>query len=94
MIWQPWFLIYQLFRYFFFGDGWFLTSLVEVCLLTSAALLDEKSSQRPLTEEEKDSSRPENVPDIEIMAVRSIPLAQSYLFLPRSPVFHLRVPCS
>jgi choline dehydrogenase len=69
LFFRPWLLLYQLFRYFIFGDGVLLTSLVEVCILTSVALLDIDSSQKPLTNEDKDSTRPENVPDLEIIAV-------------------------
>ncbi|GJE92703.1 GMC oxidoreductase [Phanerochaete sordida] len=68
LIKRPWYLLYQLFRYFIFGDGWFLTSLVEVCILTCSRWLNEDGSQKPLSEEDKDSSKPENVPDIEIMS--------------------------
>ncbi|EKM54668.1 uncharacterized protein PHACADRAFT_146831 [Phanerochaete carnosa HHB-10118-sp] len=68
---RPWYLLYQLLRYFIFGDGWFLTSLVEVCILTCARWLDADSGQKPLTEEDKDPSRPENIPDLEIIAWQS-----------------------
>ncbi|EKM54662.1 uncharacterized protein PHACADRAFT_175178 [Phanerochaete carnosa HHB-10118-sp] len=63
----PWYLLYQLLRYFIFGDGWFLTSLVEVCILTCERWLDADSGQKPLGEKDKDASLPENIPDIEIM---------------------------
>ncbi|EKM48854.1 uncharacterized protein PHACADRAFT_214628 [Phanerochaete carnosa HHB-10118-sp] len=67
LIWRPWYLFYQLLRYFLFGDGWFLTSLVEVCVLTCERWLDADAGQKPLGENDKDASRPENVPDIEII---------------------------
>ena len=70
LIFRPWLLLYHFFRYLLFGDGIFLTSMVEVCIMTTAAFLDMNSSQKPLSDEERDPTRPENVPEIEIMTVR------------------------
>jgi choline dehydrogenase len=70
MFFNVWFLLYQIFRYFVFGDGWFRDYYMELSVYTNSDFLDEKSCQRTLSDKDTDASRPANVPDIEIMTVR------------------------
>ena len=66
---RPWSLIYQILRYLILGDGWFSIPYMELSIFTKASFLDEECNQRPLSDEEKDPSLPQNIPDIEIMVV-------------------------
>ena len=69
LFFKPWFLLYQLLRYLILGDGWLRDYYMEASLYTRTDYLDEKLHQKTLDETQEDASRPENVPDIEIMMV-------------------------
>ncbi|KIP06969.1 hypothetical protein PHLGIDRAFT_30220 [Phlebiopsis gigantea 11061_1 CR5-6] len=64
---NPWSLMYQMLRFLILGDGWFRYPYMELSIFTKKSFLDQEYGQRALSDEEKDSSRSENIPDIEIM---------------------------
>lgn len=64
---KPWWLIWQLCYYVFLGKGWLRDYYMETSIYTHTDYLDEYLRQKELDEVQRDASRPENVPDIEIM---------------------------
>lgn len=66
---QPWLLILELLKYFLFGWGLLLMPIVELSLFIPTRLLDQDTQRMYPTKEDSDASRPENLPDVELMSV-------------------------
>lgn len=66
---QPWLLILELLKYFLFGWGLLLMPIVELSLFIPTRLLDRDTQRMYPTKEDSDASRPENLPDVELMSV-------------------------
>ncbi|EKM54661.1 uncharacterized protein PHACADRAFT_68181, partial [Phanerochaete carnosa HHB-10118-sp] len=66
---RPWWLLWQLLRFLILGDGWLRDHYMESSVYTRADYLDEDMRQKVLDEQQRDATRPDNVPDIEIMTV-------------------------
>lgn len=64
---RPWWLLWQLVRYLVFGDGWIRDYYVEAHIYTRSEFLGEGMQHKELETAQRDASRPENVPNMEIM---------------------------
>lgn len=60
------------FQYLLFGTGWLLGPFPELAIFIQSRLLDEQSRIAMSTKEDKDASLPNNLPDVEVMAVRGM----------------------
>ena len=67
---QPWKIILEIILYLLFGTGFLLGPMLELSIFAKSRLLNDKSEQKT-TPKDRDASLPENLPDIEIMPVRS-----------------------
>lgn len=75
---RPWYIIYHLLRYLILGDGWFRDYYMEAAVFTKSSFLDDRAGQKLLSQEDKDSSKPDNIPDIEIMTVSHLWLEAAF----------------
>ncbi|KAH9928845.1 GMC oxidoreductase [Fomitopsis serialis] len=66
---QPWITIIQLLMYIFFGVGMMLGNVLDVSIFMQSRLFDGKYNAVVNSEEDRDASLPENVPDVEVMAI-------------------------
>lgn len=73
---QPWIIIKEIILYLLFGTGLLLAPVLELSIFAHSRLLNNKFEQNAAPKE-RDASLPENLPDIEIMPVRSCHLLYS-----------------
>lgn len=62
-------MIWELFKYIFFGCGWFLLPIPELFLFVVSRFMNDKCETVPPKDGDADAHSPDNVPDIEIMTM-------------------------
>ncbi|KAF8815497.1 GMC oxidoreductase [Phlegmacium glaucopus] len=65
---RPWKIIKEIMRYILFGTGILLAPIIELSVYSQSRLLNDNFEQKTRPKD-RDSSLPENLPDIEIMAL-------------------------
>ncbi|KAK7055320.1 FAD/NAD-P-binding domain-containing protein [Favolaschia claudopus] len=70
---QPWLMLRELFKYLFYGTGWFLCTPVEVEIFGKASHIGPDGKPTAASAQDQDPSSPHNRPDF---AVMTVPMAE------------------